>query len=686
MPQLIPAVIAAASSLGLVTAAGGLTFLGSVVVSVIGAGLSFLASIIFAPKPPKPSDCQFTIKQAAGPRVAHYGQVKVGGTMVFAEASGGDLHRIFAIAGRRISAFLEHWADDTELTLDGNGWTVGGKYDDHTGPRLQVKTRVGLPTETAYSEVTSVYGSQWTSSHRGDGIASVMMLAKPVDAEEFSEVYPNGEPQYRAVIQGCRVYDPGSEVTEYNDNAALVALDYMRNADGMAISDARLLTPQAKALWIQAAGDSEQNVDTADGAEDRYRIWGSYDFGQRPVDVLNQMMAACDGRPVPTADGGIGFIVGRWRAPTVTITAEHIRSYDFGAGNDAFSEANLIRARFLYAPNDYQETDAEPWPNVPDIAERGEIAADMDLYYVPSNGQCRRLMKIESRRRSPEWVGTITTDLVGLAALGERWITLVIPELGINDTFEIDGVQIILAEENTITGAALQVRSMDSTAYDWDAENEEGRPPEVPVDDYVPPALAPPTGIDVSIGQLEINGETAGAYAQASWDDSGESWLYAEGRYRKQGTTAWRTFDIEPGSNAGTTGLLEDGEEYDFQFRYVTVTGTTSLWSTVITETAVSDVTAPGPVTGLVPTGGVGVVSLDWRAPASANFAWANIYRSTINTFGTATIVSTVYGGPNDYQDYDETLAAGTYYYWVRSSNASRVEGTAVASGAVVVT
>jgi hypothetical protein len=100
------------------------------------------------------------------------------------------------------------------------------------------------------------------------------------------------------------------------------------------------------------------------------------------------------------------------------------------------------------------------------------------------------------------------------------------------------------------------------------------------------------------------------------------------------------------------------------------------------------DSVAPSPVNTLVATGGVGQVAFTWNSPNSANFASTAFYRNTVNTEGTASLISPQrYGSPNSAQAWTDTgLAAGTYYYWLRARNGSLVESTSVASGAKVVT
>ncbi len=95
--------------------------------------------------------------------------------------------------------------------------------------------------------------------------------------------------------------------------------------------------------------------------------------------------------------------------------------------------ANTIRATFLDINQDYQASDADPWADEADVSERGEEAKDVQFNMAPSHSQARRLMKLEWFRSQPE-LGRLT-NLMGLAAFGERLIGIQYPLFGINSVF-----------------------------------------------------------------------------------------------------------------------------------------------------------------------------------------------------------------------------------------------------------
>ena len=84
--------------------------------------------------------------------------------------------------------------------------------------------------------------------------------------------------------------------------------------------------------------------------------------------------------------------------------------------------------------------------------------------------------------------------------------------------------------------------------------------------------------------------------------------------------------------------------------------------------------------------GGSGEVDLTWTTPNNGNFSRTLIRRHTADVEGSATLIATIYGPASTATAYtDDSLAADDYYYWITAANASGVESTSVATGAVTV-
>lgn len=548
------------------------TTLGGLALSL---GLSYLASSIFRPSQPKPEDVQQQVRQPTAPRIRHYGRVKMSGTWAFAETKSGNFYKVLALGQGPFDGIESFWIDDNYLPLDGDGYPIGPTPYRQGGtgaPLLRILSRLGQPTETAYDELL-VNFPEWTYDHRGDGVASLLACQYAVGQEYYLSLFSNGiNTNYRVVARTSLVKNPVTGVTEWNDKAAAVIRDYMTHRDGMRLPESLFTTPLAQAGWVAAYNRSNEGVAiSAGGTEPRYRLWGSYQLNERPADVLGRMLACCDGRLVPTPDGGLTLDVGAWAEPSVILTTDAITGFsEVGRGRDVMTSANTIRATFLDPNQDYQSTDADPWADENDVSERGEEAKDVQFNMAPSHSQARRLMKLEWFRANPNWVGTFNTNLMGLAAFGKRFVRIQYPLFGINSVFEVIDFKFILGEGGILLGATIQVQSMPQTAYQWDV-SQEGTAPvsdSSTVDDDLPIPSAP----DVII--------QSGPVAELSFPPTGNLLLSYMVRWKKTADSEWTTFGpLANNAETYTTPALSAATEYEFQLAMRTEKGRIGTYS-----------------------------------------------------------------------------------------------------------
>lgn len=652
----------------------------------IGLGIAFLGNKLFAPKMPKPEDRQVLVRESTHPRARNYGRVKVSGVLAYLSTKSGALYRVIVTGTGQIDAIEEHWIDDAAVTIDGSGDVTGP--DPYTD-RINIKYKLGTDTQTAYSDLVSEFPSDWTTDHQGLGMSHALVRLNPIKAEKFPKVYPRGEPNYRQVLRGAKVYDPREAghdpddptTWEWSENAALCILDYMTHADGMALDR----TYFDDTDWSDAANDCDDAISLkAGGTAPRYVIGFTYDFLQRPADVLASMLRACDGQIVPTSSGGLKLVVGKWVTPTVTIDDDAIVDYNLAPGAGVMEAANVIKARFTSPDHDYQATEADEWRDETDITARGELVSSQDYFAVPNHAQCRRLMKLMAYRLNPAWSGTLTLNNRGFAVMGERFITLQLSELGIDQDFEVTGdPEIILGDENTVIGVRLSVSALSSDAYDWNAATEEGTAPATG-DVSLDSAVEDMSNLSASVEQRTVSGSQKVAVAVISWDAPVNTGLkpQVEIKLSSGSDATWQGLNIATDQDQTETGVLIDGEDYDIRGRFISPAGLEGDWTTpVITITAVANTTAPSDVTSVTITSGVESVALSFNTPNDANFVKARIYRKTTNVSSTATHVQDVYLSQNISAAI--TLASaplGDWYYWVAASNGSNIEGTRVAA------
>jgi len=677
-------------AIALLTSVGVTAVAGSAIVTVTGAiiglgisvGVSALAQAFTRPdktaaEGAAPADRQFVAKSPIAARVRSYGRVRIAGAQMFLNTSGGGLYRVVAHNAGLVDAVVERLINDVAVEIDGDGWVTTAPWAGH----VRWLNRLGTTTQPHYSSLEAAF-PEWDDTHTGKGIASSLVIFNQVEQGDFLTVYPGGETTtIKITLDASQVWDPRDEAQDpddpatwtWSDNAALVILDYLRHESGFAMPLV-WLEPELD-VWIAAADICDEAVDLAEGGTvARYRIWGSYGFDERPADVLARMLTACNGRIWTGPNGGIILNVGAWETPTVTIGDDAILSYRLGAGNEAPDTANTITAVYLDADQGYTETEAEPWADEAAVTAYGEIVADAKLYLVPGHSQCRRLQKQALARIAPEWTGSLTTNLGGLAALSERFITIEIGELGLSFTAEIDDATFVIQDGNVVTGLTINFTAMASAAFAWDANTEEGTPAEVPPS-IVGEGIPPPINFRVSVTSVPT--------ALVQWDAAAEG-VTTRVEYKLAADSEWTIVTDVEGTSLALT-LVED-ETYEFRARSIGLSRW-SAYSSTITATIAVDGTAPGVPTSLsISSIGIeGDVTVYWTQPADANTAGANVYRHTSNDAGSATLVGTTGGGPSAAKSFVDVGPFGpnTYYWWVAAINGSAVEGTRTAAGSI---
>jgi len=570
--------IEAALIAGLVAAGFGATapYVAAAILLAVSIGISFAAQALFSPPQPRPSDGQTVFRQATASRFRSYGRVKVSGPLIFMNSKAGILHRVIALGQGGIDAVEEHWIDDNLVTVDGAGNVTSSPYVAD-GFKVRLEWSLGGDAGHRYPLLESEFPANWTPDHLGRGVVSAYMLMHQVKSENFADMYPQGtNTNYRQVQRGVPVPDVNDfgflPDYSWSDNAARIIVDYLTHPDGMRIPAAYI--GNAFAHWHAAIAACGAVMPSPTGAEPRYRIWNTYRFDERPADVLQRFLQACDGILFSTPGQGLALKVGVWEEPTVVIDDSCIVAFtEVKRGVDIMQSANTIRARYTDPAGDFLETDAEPWVDEADVAVRGEIAADFDFFPAPSHSQCRRLQKIMAHRLNPQWSGAMSCNLRAMNLLGERFAILTCAELGIaGETVEVTDIKMIV-EATILTGLQFTFRSMTAEAYAWDgvATREGGAPALRVAPPIVPERTLPlPTGFVVTL---------TGSRAVLTWDEPPEDFLQVDARWKPAAATEWLALPVAPGALAAAVDGLNSGTDYDFEIRHrSTPTSRVTAW------------------------------------------------------------------------------------------------------------
>lgn len=488
---------------------GGFT-IGPVAASAIAYGVTTIASIgaqfafnrLTAKKQKAdPQITSFTIKQPLPTRIRAYGTVKVAGALFYEDAVPITYQPLIigiVFCEGPVSGFRSWYLNDTNTGITG---AAGVNLALPWATNVTIEGKLGTDTQTVNGLMAAWRG--WSTQRLFGLCYGVMLCAQPVRPDKyFQYYYPNGVPTLRAVIDSSLVYDPrdGSQswadksTWKFSRNPALIVMDYLTITKpnstgreiprGMGLPKSRINIasftrfanicdePVTSGFTINAIDGSVSNTPRS---EPRYCCDGAYSMDENPPDVLNRLLATCDGTLLTLADGTIGIRGGKWDPPTVVITDDMIIScHDLMQGSGKLEKFNQLKISSTAINLDYQMVEGTPWENLDDQDENGVLSEELSLPYVLSYSQARRLAKIAMAKGNPQWrYNSLVCTFAGLNALGEEFIHVKHTIMGIDDDFLVTGFKIQL-ESRTVE---LQLSSIDSEAYAWNAAEEDEAPP-----------------------------------------------------------------------------------------------------------------------------------------------------------------------------------------------------------------
>nr|WP_305071528.1 DUF1983 domain-containing protein [Providencia sp. wls1943] len=282
----------------------------------------------------------------------------------------------------------------------------------------------------------------------GDGLAWLRLTLK-YDAEKF----PYGVPNVKVEVWGKQLFDPRTNKTIWNNNGALVVLDFYRSY--LSVPDADI---DFESFKVAADLCDEQVVSPEGVAEPRYTINGAYELSESPASILDHMHKCIAAEPTYVA-GKHGILMQAYNGPavlriepnqiidTVNITPEL-------ALRDA---TNAIYGTFVDAEQLYIKTDFEPVIIEEWIDEDGlEIKENMDYRFVTSPYQAARLSNLYLRKKRAGRRVQLRMNMDGYAYRPGEVVLLNLPHIGIqNLEFRVaewkfhpqEGVDILLEED-----------------------------------------------------------------------------------------------------------------------------------------------------------------------------------------------------------------------------------------------
>lgn len=682
------------SSVATTTFAANVLYLGTLALAY--GGIAY-ASTLFVQKPsvPKPEDGSYNLKQNVPPLPIVYGRVKKGGDYVFLEEAGGAAYHIIVWSGRRIQGFVQHYGHDSPLTLDSAG-NVTSNYVRKGDHYVVILSRVGLDAETAYSPAVSAFPTAWTASHRGDGLASVMMLVWTPQDKYYMEIFPNQMPEHSAIGEGALLYDPRKDSTQpggsgphrwwdhntwsFSANLALMRLDHLAQPFGGKLGYDRMYMPD----WMHAANVCDSVViNRTGGAEFRYHGGMWFRTNNDPVEVGRTLDEAAELVVYERNDGRIGVHAGEFASPDIRLTQDHIFAIEVDKNKRLSSTVLAVRGRYQNPDNHYNTEDAALYGDPYGDFDETERTKTFDNVAVQSHNHCQRKQKLTFIRANARRV-TITANYSDAKNCAYRRFILVhYPSRGLVEAIvEITSPVSLDLRNMRVSFSGIVV---SANIYAFNAATEEGAPGSaIPVIEGG--GVPVPTGFIVSVQNEVVAGGATAAYLLGQWNDMGDTLRYEMEYERTSGSTGVQSVFSADEENFVRSGYLVDGQQYRVRLQ-AWGGGTPSGFTDYQYVTATADPVAPGPVTSPSIAGGVGQVTFNWMAPNSPNYFASRLYLNTTNSFSGATLAATEYGvaAANDARTVTG-LTAGIVYGFIVAINASGVPASPVATGPATVT
>lgn len=365
-----------------------LPFLAHVMESLVVGGLALEAGAV-ASAIIGNAGMPITLRQTAANRQVIYGEMRVGGVIIYESTTGSSHDQrnfIIVLAGHECEAIVNAYLDGRQVYWQGsgvgysvrNGVGFGGIADgaSHTGPdgtqyNFGGTGHSGLYFEARFGDHVQGdvlgslnandpnWGPQTTAGETwGAPVTSTNPPTTPCPwiggccavyqkLEFNTNVFPS-DPQSRFTVRGKNnIWDPRDSTFKYTNNAALIIADVLTNSD-FGLNDATV----NEAQLIAAANVCDEMVALADGINEelRYTINWAFDTSLGVGDILETMLEGCAGRL--SRIGGEWYIwPAYWQGPSFTFDESAITGPITWSGNRSTRDLfNEVRGTYI-APN-----------------------------------------------------------------------------------------------------------------------------------------------------------------------------------------------------------------------------------------------------------------------------------------------------------------------------------------------
>lgn len=201
----------------------GATSVNAIVANVVGTAALMVGSNLLTPKARfgnvKERDSLnirgINSRGSTDSRSYIYGQVRVGGTVVYMETTGTDnefLHMVLVHCDHEVEELGDVYVNDVKVVFDsGSEGSLRNAQGTRFRNSLYIADHLGGPSQTVDSTLDAASG-KWGSSDKLSGMAYTYIRMELKTGED--NAFPNGIPTFTRVVKGRKVYDPRLDSTQ----------------------------------------------------------------------------------------------------------------------------------------------------------------------------------------------------------------------------------------------------------------------------------------------------------------------------------------------------------------------------------------------------------------------------------------------------------------------------------------
>ena len=446
--------------------------------------LTMVTSALIGALTPKPdlggvnqsNGLQVNSKGALAPSQFVYGKVRKGGTITFAESTGGDnkiLHQVISIAGHEIDSVEGIYINDILVQMTNENvtepiWDNKVKIYVHNGDQTSATDTFANSTQTLATTLHSETSAD--SNFVGKGIAYLYCRF-----EYDSTVFANGVPVVTAIVKGKKVATTINGVAQtpaWTDNAAWIIRDFITSEYGLNDNSIDYAT------FEEAASVSADTTVLSDSTK-QYAINGVVQSSESIGNVLQNMMTSCGGT-LFWGSGSWRLFVGAFVTPTKILTLDDLRSgISLDTKMSMANNFNAVRGTYVDADAGWVSAD---YPQINSSAflsqDNGiESVLDLNLPFTSNPKAAQRLAR-QMLFRNREQL-TLSAEF-GLNALdievgdfikfrNDRygWTT------GNEKTFEVTDWKLSPNVDNGDLRVAMTLRESSSSAFGFTSADEQ---------------------------------------------------------------------------------------------------------------------------------------------------------------------------------------------------------------------